>query len=266
MGVIATALRGYYLVGTEGQGLPERGFLNISGPWVTLQDNEAADRTDMVIGGAAMTLATSSADGLMPAADKAKLDGIRRTGTTTTAAGVPQTPATVLSMPCQGDGIYELELVLKGFAPGAAAFIGHYLVKFGIIAGALDTFTIDTIGSLADTGKIAARGTVTGAAAAAGGEIQITTSAPHGLYDGAEIIVEAVGGTTEANGTWPVTVADSTHMVLTGSTYVHPFTGPGLWGRGGGILGMQWSSNVLDVVVQGVGDLDIVWTAIATLS
>ena len=39
--------------------------------------------------------------------------------------------------------------------------------------------------------------------------------------------VAGVGGTTEANGTWPIDVIDGTHVELNGSTFVHAYTAGG---------------------------------------
>ena len=41
------------------------------------------------------------------------------------------------------------------------------------------------------------------------------------------IVVYGVGGTTEANGSWPYTVIDATHIDLTGSTYTNAYTSGG---------------------------------------
>jgi hypothetical protein len=48
--------------------------------------------------------------------------------------------------------------------------------------------------------------------------ISIGTVAAHGLASGQTAIVAAVQGATAANGTWPITVTDSTHFTETGST------------------------------------------------
>jgi hypothetical protein len=48
--------------------------------------------------------------------------------------------------------------------------------------------------------------------------IIITTSAAHNLPTGAPVAIASVGGNTAANGTWTVTVIDSTHFTLSGSS------------------------------------------------
>jgi hypothetical protein len=47
--------------------------------------------------------------------------------------------------------------------------------------------------------------------------ISIGTAAAHGLATGQNAIVAAVGGTTAADGTWPIVVTDTTHFTETGS-------------------------------------------------
>ena len=61
--------------------------------------------------------------------------------------------------------------------------------------------------------------------------ISIGTVAAHGLATGQNAIVAAVQGTTAANGTWPITVTDSTHFTETGST------GNAAYVAGGGVSG-----------------------------
>jgi hypothetical protein len=60
------------------------------------------------------------------------------------------------------------------------------------------------------------------------GLIRITTSTAHGRTTGDEVILAQVGGTTEANGKRIITVIDSTHYDLQGSTFVHAYTSGGL--------------------------------------
>jgi hypothetical protein len=67
------------------------------------------------------------------------------------------------------------------------------------------------------------------AASSDGGLIELTlaSAAPTPLVTGDTVIVGQVGGTTEANARWVITVIDSTHLTLNGSTFVHPFTSGG---------------------------------------
>jgi len=65
--------------------------------------------------------------------------------------------------------------------------------------------------------------------------IQITTSAANTLVTGQSVAIHSVGGNTAANGTWTVTVINSTNFTLDGST------GNGAYTSGGVVLrGAQW--------------------------
>lgn len=72
-------------------------------------------------------------------------------------------------------------------------------------------------------------GTVSGAADDGGGEIRITTSAAHNLQTGDRIRIYGVGGTTEANANWTITVQTSTTFDLDGSTFSNAFTSSGTY-------------------------------------
>jgi len=67
---------------------------------------------------------------------------------------------------------------------------------------------------------------VTGAASGAGGVVRLTAPG-HGLATGDTLTVNNVGGTTEANGVWAVTVLDANTLDLVGSTYASAYTGGG---------------------------------------
>jgi hypothetical protein len=68
---------------------------------------------------------------------------------------------------------------------------------------------------------------VKGSAAGAGGVVRLQVDSTQQVNTNDTVIVSAVGGTTEANGTWPVTVIDATHIELQGSTFVHAWTSGG---------------------------------------
>lgn len=67
---------------------------------------------------------------------------------------------------------------------------------------------------------------VTGAASGTGGAIELTVSS-NSLVSGDVASVQGIGGTVEANGNWPITIIDSTHMLLQGSTFAHTYTSGG---------------------------------------
>ena len=68
---------------------------------------------------------------------------------------------------------------------------------------------------------------VTGSAAGTGGVVRLTVDETQQVSTNDTVIVSAVGGTTEANGTWPVTVIDATHIELQGSVFAHAWTSGG---------------------------------------
>ncbi len=57
--------------------------------------------------------------------------------------------------------------------------------------------------------------------------IAITTSSPHGLSTGDHVFIFGMLGNTAANGRWTVTVTDSTHFTLNGSTGNGAYTSGG---------------------------------------
>lgn len=67
---------------------------------------------------------------------------------------------------------------------------------------------------------------VTGAASA-GGQVRLTTSAPHGLIAGDVVHVTDVGGVTAANGRWTVAVPSATQLDLVGSAFSGTYTSGG---------------------------------------
>jgi len=60
-----------------------------------------------------------------------------------------------------------------------------------------------------------------------GGLIIVTTTAAHGFITGNSVYIYGVGGTTNANGTWTVTVVNTTVIELQGSTYNAAWTSGG---------------------------------------
>ena len=78
-----------------------------------------------------------------------------------------------------------------------------------------------------------ANGNVAGAADNGAGLIRIMTAAPTAVETHDEVIIAAVGGTTEANGTWPITYVDATHFDLEGSAFANTYTSGGTWNANG---------------------------------
>lgn len=72
--------------------------------------------------------------------------------------------------------------------------------------------------------------TITGAANNGSGLIRLTVASTSTLTTGDIKAISAVGGTTEANGNWTITVIDGTHFDLQGSTFVNAYTSGGVVG------------------------------------
>jgi hypothetical protein len=69
---------------------------------------------------------------------------------------------------------------------------------------------------------------VLGSASGAGGVVRLTVTGTSQAKTGDEVQVLGVGGTTEANGTFVMTVVDSNHIELQGSVFVHAYTSGGI--------------------------------------
>jgi hypothetical protein len=92
---------------------------------------------------------------------------------------------------------------------------GEYLVTLGQPGVTLEG--LNTIGQIA----------VTGTANNGSGLVRLAVSSTSGWATGEIKEVASVGGTTEANGTWTITVIDGTHIDLQGSTYASAWTSGG---------------------------------------
>jgi len=78
---------------------------------------------------------------------------------------------------------------------------------------------------------------VTGATNAS--PIVITTAEPHGYQSGMQVSISGVAGNTAANGTFTITVIDSTSFSLNGST------GNGAWTSGDSVIGILSGNQIL---------------------
>lgn len=67
-------------------------------------------------------------------------------------------------------------------------------------------------------------------------QIRLTVSSTTGMTTGDVRTVSGVGGTTEANGTWTITVIDGTHVDLQGTTFTNVYTS-------GGIVVGKWDAT-----------------------
>jgi hypothetical protein len=85
---------------------------------------------------------------------------------------------------------------------------------------------------------------ISGAVNNGAGLIRLTISSTATLATGNVATVSGVSGTTEANGTWTITVIDPTHVDLQGSVFVNAYTGGGTL-IGGTAVGLGPPQGVL---------------------
>lgn len=104
------------------------------------------------------------------------------------------------------------DFVLDRWAP--LEIDGEFIASFARPGLTLES--LDTIGNVAVSGT-----------ANSGGLVRLTVSSTSGWSTGDIKVVASVGGTTEANGTWTITVVDGTKITLQGSTYANAYTSGG---------------------------------------
>lgn len=90
--------------------------------------------------------------------------------------------------------------------------------------------------------------TITGAANNGSGLIRLTMASTSTLTTGQIKAVSGVTGTTEANGNWTITVIDSTHIDLQGSTFTNAYVSGGI--IGGSLDAMVLSLDAYATAVQ----------------
>jgi hypothetical protein len=135
------------------------------------------------------------------------------------------------------DKLLGYDFLLDRFFPVQMA--GEYLL--GISQTGL---TLENLDALAP-GALA----ITGAASNGSGLIRLTVASTATLTTGEIISVSGVVGTVEANGEhWVVTVVDSTHVDLQGSTFVSAYVSGGI--IGGSIDAMTLSLDAYPTAVQ----------------
>ena len=120
--------------------------------------------------------------------------------------GVATDISLALPYPAGGQTAYDINQRFMG----TLKFLRQGRTNFG-------TFTLSTD----NTAPL----TVTGAST--GSPIQITTSAANALVTGQTVVISGVTGNTAANGTFIITVVDSTHFNLNGTTGVTPYASGG---------------------------------------
>ena len=87
--------------------------------------------------------------------------------------------------------------------------------------------------------------TITGAANNGSGLIRLTVGSTSGWATGNYKTISAVTGTTEANGTWEITVVDATHIDLNGSTFSNAYVSGGV--VGGSLDALTFSLDTVNV-------------------
>jgi hypothetical protein len=118
------------------------------------------------------------------------------------------------------------------------------------IAGADFNFVVgvgQAVGSVATA--------VTGAAAATDGGIELSVQSTSRMADDDVVSVTNITGTTEANGNWPITVIDATHLELQGSHFVDDYT------SGGTVIDLTSPPNVVNpsVAISMSKDGGVTW-------
>lgn len=88
-----------------------------------------------------------------------------------------------------------------------------------------------TASRLLGTGSVASTA-ISGAANNGSGLVRLTVGSATGYVTGAREIVTGIVGTTEANGSWLITVIDGTHVDLQGSAYANAYVSGGTFGGG----------------------------------
>lgn len=135
------------------------------------------------------------------------------------------------------DGLTQLTESVGLTAPATAVTIAKS--GSGTIVGSYYAYLryVDRLGLVSNLSPISAvldvanlSGTVTGATNKT--PIVITTSSAHGLSSGAKVKIAGVGGNTDANGVFTVSVATATTFRLQGSSGNGTYTGGGTWQSG----------------------------------
>ena len=106
-----------------------------------------------------------------------------------------------------------------------------------LLTAAAPGLTIEGLDALAP-GALSVAGTANNGS----GLIRITVSSTAALVSGNDYTLSAVGGTTEANGTWEITVIDATHFDLVGSTFANAWTSGGVVGGFADSMTTSWDA------------------------
>lgn len=158
----------------------------------------------------AQTMATNGHAPLSdPQIQASYVDGVGFSGARVVTAASNTTPITISVLRDNAFGTGAVRVAGVGGNTGAN---GNFTV------GVNNSLTFTLAGSVG-TGAYTSGGVVVNAsgmvtAATNAAPIQITTSAVHGFASGQVIVVQGVGGNVAANGTWIITVVNSTNFTL----------------------------------------------------
>jgi hypothetical protein len=109
-----------------------------------------------------------------------------------------------------------------------------------VLQAATPGLTLEALDALAPGAQ-----NISGAANNGSGLVRLTVGSTSGWTTGDVKTISAVTGTTEANGTWTITVIDGTHIDLQGSAYAHAYVSGGV--VGGSIDAMTLSLDEISV-------------------
>lgn len=139
---------------------------------------------------------------------------------------------TVASTSTLSTGDYK---TISGSVVGTADILGTW--KITVINGTTFDLIESDLGVASEFDSVS----VSGAADNGSGLIRLTVTSTANMTTGESRTVAGVGGTTEANGNWTITVVDGTHIDLDGSTFANGYTSGGTvsdrWVSGGIIAG-----------------------------
>ncbi len=105
-------------------------------------------------------------------------------------------------------------------------------------------------------GQQTVAGTVTGAANNGAGLIRLALKSTRGIWSGSTMVVSGVAGATEANGTWPVTVIDATHVDLVGSAFSSAYTSGGTASDVSGYMRVVFQGGYITEATKNVTGVD----------
>lgn len=138
-------------------------------------------------------------------------------------------------------GAFTMRNFFADYRGGAAsragvAYVGMCLQRYPVPPRDINFQFSLTQGYALEFGDNTVIRAVTGAADNGDGLIRLAITSTRGLLDSFTMTVSGVGGTTEANGVWPITVIDSTHVDLVGSAFVNAYTSGGTTSTPGGYM------------------------------